>query len=298
LIELFYTDRFALPLPEGHRFPMDKYRMLRERLVASGLVDGGALRVPAAATDAELCLAHDRSYVERVSRGELSTMDIRRIGFPWSPQLVERSRRSVGATIAAARSALVHGVAANLAGGTHHAFADHGEGYCVFNDVVVAARVLQREAKIARAIVIDCDVHQGNGTAALAAGDPSLFTFSIHSAKNFPFRKAQSDLDIALPDGTRDAEYLAALAGGLARSLETAGAELAFYVSGADPYAGDRLGRLALTKAGLEARDHLVLARCRERALPVAITMAGGYAEPITDIVDIHAATIAVALAL
>lgn len=290
----FYSDTFVLPLDPDHRFPMDKYRRLREAVAAT--LDGRVTSaIPAAVTDAELERAHDASYVARVAAGELERAEVRRIGFPWSPQLVERSRRSAGGTLAACRAALDDGAAVNLAGGTHHAFAARGEGYCVFNDAAVALRVLQAEGALRRAVVIDADVHQGNGTASIFADDPSVFTFSIHGRRNFPFRKEISDLDVALDDGTGDAVYLAALDGALAEVLASSGADLAIYLAGADPWEGDRLGRLALTKDGLRRRDRLVLGACRDAALPVAIAMAGGYAPRIEDIVDIHLQTVRLA---
>jgi acetoin utilization deacetylase AcuC-like enzyme len=291
-MRLFYTGAFVLPLPPGHRFPMAKYALLRERLLAGGDFAEADFETPPAAGDDELCRAHDAAYVRRVASGEMSPGELKRIGFPWSPEMVERSRRSAGATLAACRAALAKGCAANLAGGTHHAHADRGEGFCVFNDAAVAARAMQAEGRAERIAVIDCDVHQGNGTAAILAGDDSIFTFSIHGARNFPFDKERSDLDIELPDGTGDADYLAALADGLERTLTASRPQLAIYLAGADPYAGDRLGRLSLTMDGLAARDRLVLESCRARGIPVALAMAGGYAEPIDDTVAIHATTI------
>ena len=272
-MRIFYSDIFVLPLPEGHRFPMQKYALLRHRVVESGIVAPEDLIIPHAATDAELLRAHDAEYVRRCQAGALTPQEIRRIGFPWSPEMVARSRRSSGATIEACRAALEDGVSANLAGGTHHAYADHGEGYCVFNDSAVAARAMQAERHAARVVIIDCDVHQGNGTAAILAGDDTIFTFSIHGAKNFPFHKEQSDLDIALDDGTGDAEYLAALDHGLCQAIELSRADLAIYLAGADPFADDKLGRLALSKHGLAARDRMVLEYCRQAGLPVAIRM-------------------------
>lgn len=297
-MKAFYADHFVLPLPEGHRFPMRKYALLRERVAASGLLPPGDLCVPEAATDAQILLAHSPAYLDRVRRGALTLKEQRRLGFPWSPELVERSRRSVGGTIAACRAALADGLAVNLAGGTHHAGYDHGEGFCVFNDSAVAARVMQAEGRARRVVILDCDVHQGNGTAAILAGDPTVFTFSIHAEKNFPFRKSRSDLDIGLPDGTGDDLYLEVLEEGVRRALALAGADLALYLAGADPYVGDRLGRLALSKAGLAARDRLVLGLCREAGLPVAIAMAGGYAPQVEDIVDIHFQTVCIATGL
>lgn len=296
-MKAYYTDQFELPLPPEHRFPMSKYRLLRERLVALGDLAAGQLQVPPPATAEQLRLAHGGEYVRQVLAGELSPAQQRRIGFPWSPQLVARSRRSVGATIAAAEDALRVGVGINLAGGTHHAHADFGEGYCVFNDVVVAYRVLREAGRIDRAVVLDCDVHQGNGTAAMARDDARLLTFSIHCQKNFPLRKTASDLDVPLDVGTGDRGYLAALKDTVPLILRRAAPDLAFYVSGADPFVGDRLGRLALSKQGLAQRDRFVLDHCRERGIPVVVVMAGGYAEQIADVAEIHAATVRIALA-
>jgi acetoin utilization deacetylase AcuC-like enzyme len=294
-LKLFYTDHFVLPLPPEHRFPMQKYALLRQRVSESGLFAPEDLRVPYAATDEEITRAHNPDYLRRVQEGELTAQEIRRIGFPWSPEMVERSRRSAGATIEACRAALAEGFAANLAGGTHHAFSDCGQGFCIFNDSAIAARAMQAEGRVKRVVIIDCDVHQGNGTAAILAGDPTIFTFSIHGAKNFPFHKERSDLDVELADGTDDATYLAALEQGLRQALTRAKADLAIYLAGADPFAGDRLGRLALSKAGLAQRDRLVFDHCQAANLPVAITMSGGYAPEIEDIVDIHFQTIRLA---
>ena len=291
----FYSDHFVLPLPPGHRFPMEKYSRLRARVLADGLVPADHLHEGPAATWDELRLAHDAAYVQAVSTGTLAPDVQRRIGFPWSPGMVERSRRSAGATIAAARAAFDDGVAVNLAGGTHHAFSDRGEGYCVFNDVAIAARVIQREARAARVAVVDCDVHQGNGTAAIFRHDPSVFTFSMHGEKNFPFRKEQSDLDVELADGTGDDDYLAALEAHLPRVLSHHEPDLVFYLAGADPYEGDRLGRLRLTFDGLRRRDAFVFAQCLAARVPVAVAMSGGYAPDIDDIVRIHLQTVAAA---
>jgi acetoin utilization deacetylase AcuC-like enzyme len=288
----FYCDRFVLPLPAAHRFPMEKYRHLRERLLADGVLRPRDLHEPPPASWEELRLAHDEAYLGAVAEGRLAPEQQRRIGFPWSPAMVERSRRSVGGTIAAARAALDEGIAANLAGGTHHAFRDRGEGYCVFNDVAVAARALVQAGAAARVAVIDCDVHQGDGTAAIFRDDPTVFTFSLHGEKNYPFRKQASDLDITLPDGTKDAEYLAALDAGVRQVVARHGPDFVFYVAGADPYEGDRLGRLSVTVEGLAARDRLVFSTCRGRGIPVAVSMGGGYANDIDAIVTIHANTV------
>lgn len=289
-MRIFYSDHFVLPLPRGHRFPMSKYARLRERVLHSDFA--ASCHVPDAARDEEIMRAHDSGYLHKVANGLLSEAEQRAIGFPWTPQMVERSRRSSGATLAACRAALQEGTGANLAGGTHHAFRARGEGYCVFNDSAIAARTLQAEGLVERVVVIDCDVHQGNGTAAIFAGDASVFTFSIHGANNFPFTKEQSDLDVELPDGTGDRDYLDALERGLAAALERSDADLVIYLAGADPYHDDRLGRLALTRQGLLNRDRMVLEACANANLPVAVTMAGGYAHDIDDTVDIHFATI------
>jgi len=291
-LTLYYADHFVLPLPPGHRFPMAKYARLRERLAACGEFRPDEFRVPEAARDEEILRAHCPRYLARVRDGTLSAEEVRRIGFPWSEAMVERSRRSAGATIAAARDALVQGWSANLAGGTHHAFRDRGEGFCVFNDAAIAARALRAEAGIARVAVIDCDVHQGNGTASILRGDDSAFTFSIHGARNFPFAKERSDLDIELPDGTGDEEYLRQLERGLDETLARSRPQLAIYLAGADPHEGDRLGRLKLTKEGLARRDARVLDRLASLGVPVAIAMAGGYGRDLDDTVDIHAATV------
>lgn len=295
-MKLFYTDQFVLPLPATHRFPMQKYCQLRERIARSDWGCRHELLVPPAVTDAEILRVHDAGYLERVAVGALDREDLKRLGFPWSRELIERSRRSSGATLAAGRSALVDGFAANLAGGTHHAFRDRAEGYCIFNDTMIAARGLQAAGLIRRAVVIDLDVHQGNGTAALARDDDTIFTFSMHSARNYPFAKESSDLDLPLADGVGDDEYLAALQQALPAVLEAADADLAFFLAGADPYVGDRLGRLALTKAGLAERDRMVYSACRDAGLPVVVSMAGGYCPLIEDIVDIHAETVRLGL--
>jgi acetoin utilization deacetylase AcuC-like enzyme len=298
-VKAFYSDTFVLPLPDHHRFPMAKYRLLRERLVDEHLVAADDLHVPDPVGWDELRLVHDAAYVDAVANGTLPAEVQRRIGFPWSEMMVERSRRSVGATLAAAREVLgarafqaSDHVAANLAGGTHHAFADRGEGYCVFNDVAVAAAVLRRDGAIARAAVVDCDVHQGNGTAAIFRDEPAVFTFSLHGARNFPFRKETSDLDVTFEDGAGDDEYLAALDAHLPAILDAHRPDVVFYLAGADPYEGDRLGRLKLTIDGLRARDRMVFGACRDRGLPVVVAMSGGYAPDVDAIVTIHTNTI------
>lgn len=277
---------------------MSKYRLLRQRVFESPNFSPQSLQVPQAATDQQLLTSHTTDYIDRVQTGTLTSQEIRRIGFPWSDEMVERSRRSAGATIAAARSALTDGIAANLAGGTHHAFADAGEGFCVFNDSAIAIRTLQAEGLIRRALVIDLDVHQGNGTASILTGDPSAFTCSVHGVKNFPLRKVPSDLDVSLPDGTKDDQYCAAVEAVLDRlqqdQSQAGNYDLVIYLAGADPYEKDRLGRLSLSMQGLRRRDEQVIGWCRQHKIPVAVAMAGGYANEVEDIVDIHFQTLEV----
>lgn len=291
-MKLFYADHFVLPLPTGHRFPMEKYAMLRASLRDSKRFAEADFVVPAAASDAEILRSHDPDYLQRIIDGSLRPDETRRIGFPWSPEMVERSRRSAGATLAACRSALEDGCGVNMAGGTHHAHRDFGAGFCVFNDAAIAACAMKAEGRVERVAIVDCDVHQGDGTASILEDDASIFTFSIHGAKNFPFRKARSDLDIELEDGTTDAAYLERLESGLEAVFARCAPELVIYLAGADPYVNDRLGRLSLSCAGLAARDQMVLEACRFRSVPVAIAMAGGYARNIADTVAIHQATI------
>ncbi len=294
-MKAFYSDRFVLPLPEGHRFPMRKYRMLRDAVQA--MLPDVQLEEAPRASDGVLALAHHPHYIQRVDSGALTPQEQRAIGFPWSPEMVERSRRSAGATIAACRAAFDDGVGINLAGGTHHAHADRGEGFCVFNDAAIAARLMQAERRAARVAIIDLDVHQGNGTASILDNDDSVFTLSLHGEHNYPFAKANSDLDIALPDGTGDAEYLAALDGALTQLFERFSPQLIIYLAGADPHEGDRLGRLKLSYEGMAERDRRVLSLAQRRRLPVAIAMAGGYGRDIEQTVAIHLQTVTLAAA-
>lgn len=291
-VRFFYTDHFELPLPDSHSFPMSKYRLLRERIETSTEIPASQLLVPPAATDQQLRRVHTAAFIERVKRGTLSSDEVRRIGFPWSELMVERSRRSVGATIAAAYSSLEDGFGVNLAGGTHHSFADCGAGYCVFNDVAVAIRELQAGNLISTAVVIDCDAHQGDGTAVIFQDDPSVFTFSIHAEKAFPARKQLSDLDVALPNGTNDDAYIRHLSDSLDKITEAISPDIAFFVAGADPFKDDRLGRLSLTKAGLRERDRIVLDWCRQHDAAVVTVMAGGYSLDVNQIVDLHLQTV------
>jgi len=299
MLQIYYTDHFVLPLPPGHRFPMKKYQMLRDEVAT--YLDVELEEAPLASFE-ELLLAHDASYIERVVQGQLTEAEQREIGFPWSEQMVIRSRRSAGATIAACNSAWRNGVGVNLAGGTHHAYADKGSGFCVFNDAAIAAKKIQsilydylkRHLRVA---IIDLDVHQGNGTASILKEDTSVFTFSMHGEKNFPFRKESSDLDIGLPDGCADDEYLKALEDALDQIQTMFNPEFVIYLAGADPYQGDRLGRLHLTFEGLGKRDEKVLQWCFKSKIPVAIAMAGGYGNTIEETVEIHAQTIRKAIA-
>jgi acetoin utilization deacetylase AcuC-like enzyme len=292
-LNAFYSDHFVLPLPAGHRFPMQKYRLIREG-AQTAFPDLEFHEAPAA-TDGILALAHHPDYIRRISSGTLSPVEQKNIGFPWTENMVERSRRSVGATIAACRAAIDHGAAVNLAGGTHHAFADHGAGFCVFNDVAVAARLMQAERRAQRIAIVDLDVHQGNGTASILARDDSVFTLSLHGEHNYPFTKEPGDLDVALPDGAGDDAYIAALEQALADLFCRFAPQLIIYLAGADPHEGDRLGRLKLTLQGLGARDRLVLDQAHQRKIPVAVTMAGGYGRNIQDTVAVHLQTIAIA---
>lgn len=286
---------YSFELPEGHRFPVAKYEMLRRRVVADGILHDEAVLDPVRATASQLALVHTPDYIERFSAGALQPDELRRLGFPWSRGLVERSHRAVGGTIDASRWALEHGLAMNLAGGTHHAFPDRGEGFCVFNDVAVAIRVLQHEGRIRRAAIVDLDVHQGNGTHAIFAGDPAVFTFSMHGGRNYPFHKVPGSLDVELDDGTDDDTYLARLAGHLPRVLAAADADIVFYLAGADPHERDRLGRLKLTFDGLARRDAMVIGACREIGAPVVITIAGGYGRDIAETVQVHLNTVRIA---
>jgi acetoin utilization deacetylase AcuC-like enzyme len=286
------SARFTIDLPPGHRFPIAKYGIIRDRAVACGAFEAADIHEPDRADRWALELVHTRAYVDAVVQGSMAPPAIRRLGFPWSEQLRERSLRTVQGTVEAARDALELGAGVNLAGGTHHAFADRGEGFCVFNDVAIAIRVLQQEGRVRRAAIVDLDVHQGNGTARIFEGDPDVYTFSMHAAGNFPFHKERSSLDVELADGASDSTFLSQLAAHLDQVLSEAQPELVFYLAGADPYREDRFGRLALSFDGLQARDAFVLECCRRRGLPIVITMAGGYARSLEDVALIHTNTL------
>jgi acetoin utilization deacetylase AcuC-like enzyme len=297
-MQVFYATQFVLPLPPGHCFPMGKYQLLRDRLAAE--LPGIRLAQAEPATDGELALVHTPAYIQAISDGSVDPKILREIGFPWSPAMAERARRSVGATIAACRTAFQEGVAGNIAGGTHHAYPDHGGGFCVFNDAAVAARLMQaeharRQRRPLQVAIIDLDVHQGNGTARIFRDDPTVFTLSLHGQKNFPFRKEASDLDVDLPDGTGDDAYLQALERALEELAQRFDPALVVYLAGADPHEGDRMGRLKLTWDGLEARDRRVFDWAWQRGLPLAFAMAGGYGHRMEDTVQVQVNTFGVA---
>jgi acetoin utilization deacetylase AcuC-like enzyme len=281
-------DKHVFPLPDGHRFPLPKYRLLREAVEWERL---GEVWHAEPVAWWQLEAVHDPAYLRAVREGTLDRRAERALGLPWSPELVERARRSVQATIEAGEDALDHRIGMNLGGGTHHAGRDQARGYCVFNDVAVAVAALRGSRGLGRVLVVDCDVHQGDGTAELFAGDPDTFTLSVHGGANYPFRRATSDLDVDLRSGAGDEEYLDALRGALARAAPAARAELVVYLAGADPWEGDRLGRLALSKAGLAARDELVLDAAADSGAAVCVCLAGGYAPDVRDTVEINLAT-------
>jgi len=298
-MQVFYATQFVLSLPQGHRFPMAKYQLLHDRIMAE--LPKIELKQAEPASDGELALVHTPAYIGAISDGSIEPRAMREIGFPWSSAMADRARRSVGATVAACRAAFEEGVAANIAGGTHHSYAHRGGGYCVFNDAAVAARLLQAERlrfrrEPFRVAIIDLDVHQGNGTAHVFSSDDTVFTLSIHGERNFPFRKEASDLDVDLPDGCGDADYLDALEHALEELDRRFDAAFVIYLAGADPHEGDRLGRLKLTWDGLEARDRRVFDWAWQRKIPLAFAMAGGYGIRIEDTVQAQVNTFRVAL--
>jgi len=294
-LHLWSSARYTFPLPADHRFPIAKYELLRRRVIDEGIVPPDRVHEPRRVDRAALLRVHTAEYVDALTEGTLPDAALRRLGFPWSRELVERSYRAVGGTVEATGAALDAGIAMNLAGGTHHAFADRGEGFCVFNDVAVAIRSLQAEARISRALVVDLDVHQGNGTNAIFAGDDSVFTFSMHGRRNYPFTKVPGSLDVELEDGTGDDEYLQRLGETLPGAIAASRPDLVVYLAGADSHEDDRLGRLRLTMAGLARRDAVVIESAREVGLPVAITIAGGYGRDIATTVAIHVETARIA---
>jgi acetoin utilization deacetylase AcuC-like enzyme len=295
MFEVWSSATYSVPLPAGHRFPMEKYARLRDRVVREQVVTDRAIHEPRRATRDELLAVHTADYVDRMTSGRVVDRELRRLGFPWSEALVERSYRSVGGTCAAVEAALDCGVAMNLAGGTHHAFPDHGEGFCVFNDVAIAVANQLANGRIRRAAIVDLDVHQGNGTHAIFADDPRVFTFGMQGRRNYPFHRIAGTLDVELEDATGDEVYLERLVHALPRVLADGRPDLVVYLAGADPHEGDRLGRLKLTFDGLARRDAIVLESCRDVGIPVAITIAGGYGRDIDATVEVHVRTARVA---
>src|SRR5215211_2870874 len=290
-MQVFYTPRYYADIGPGHVFPIRKFELVRDKLLAEGTLEPAELVEPSSAPLDDVLLVHTRDYVSRLCSGHLTPKELRRLGLPWSESLVQRSFYAVGGTLAATRASLASGYSSNLAGGTHHSFADRGEGFCVLNDVAIAIRAMRARKLIRRAAVVDCDVHQGNGSATIFAGDIETFTFSVHGANNYPLFKAQSTLDVELPDGTQDDEYLDCLA----RHLPAVFAhdpEVVFYLAGADPFAKDKLGRLALSIDGLRERDAYVLRECYDREVPIVTVMSGGYGKDINDTIEIHCNTI------
>lgn len=298
MLSIAFAPSYAHVLPAGHRFPMLKYELLPEQLLREGTATPAEFFVPTAPPDADILRVHDAGYYERLRHGQLTRQEERATGFPWSAALFEREVTILGGTIECARRALAHGVALNIAGGTHHAFRDRGEGFCLLNDQAVAAAWLLANGLAKKVLIIDLDVHQGNGTAAIFREEPRVFTFSMHGARNYPARKETSDLDLPLPDGTADADYLALLADALPRLLAEVRPDFVFYLAGVDVLATDKLGYLALTRAGCRRRDELVLGRCHRQGLPVVVCMGGGYSERVADIVEAHANTFRVAAEL
>ncbi len=289
-MKVFYSDHYTMPLPDGHRFPIEKYRLLRFALLRNGVVRDDELHEPPMPSAETLMLAHTHEYVEAVLNGTLSEFQIRKIGFPYSKALVKRSLATVGGALAAAEEALRSGVSGNLAGGTHHAFADSGEGYCVFNDLAVVTKYLLTVQKVRRVAIVDLDVHQGNGNSAILGGRDDVFIFSMHGAKNYPFRKVPSTIDIDLPDGTGDKDYLAILKDYLPKVFAFK-PDIVLYQAGVDPLKEEALGRLSLTHEGLQERDRIVLKECRKHGIPVSLALGGGYAKPIDLTVEAYVGT-------
>ncbi len=290
-MQVFYTPRYYADIGQGHVFPIRKFELVRDRLIAEGTLQPAEIVQPSPAPLEDVLLVHTKDYVSRLCNGRLTPKEIRRLGLPWSESLVRRSFYATGGTIAAAHTALDSGYSSNLAGGTHHSFADRGEGFCVLNDVAIAIRSLRARNLLQRAAIVDCDVHQGNGTATIFAGDADTFTFSMHGTNNYPLFKAQSTLDVELPDGTSDAEYLESLAHHLPQVFRHE-PEIVFYLAGADPYSGDKLGRLKVSIDGLRERDAYMLRECYKREVPVVTVMSGGYGKDIDDTIEIHCNTI------
>jgi acetoin utilization deacetylase AcuC-like enzyme len=288
---LLYSSDYYADIGEGHVFPIKKFELVRDILLVEGTISADTIIEPKPAAYEDLTLVHTNDYIDRLTNGELTKGEIRKLGLPWSASLVQRSYLAVSGTVEAAKYALKTGVSSNLAGGTHHSFPDRGEGFCVLNDVAVASRVLKRDRLASRFLIVDCDVHQGNATAFIFADDSEVFTFSMHGAKNYPLHKEVSDLDIELPDNTDDRVYLDTLREAMSRIIQHE-PDLIFYLAGADPFKKDKLGRLGVSKHGLLRRDEFVLTLAKEEHIPIVTVMSGGYAKDIEDTVEIHCNTI------
>lgn len=290
-LHIAWSPIYKYPLPAGHRFPMEKYELIPEQLLYEGTIRESQLYCPTPLQAAQVLLTHDELYWHKLRDGTFSAREARRTGFPFSPLLVERGLCIAGGTLQNARLAMEHGVAINVAGGTHHAYADRGEGFCLFNDIAIAANWLLHTGEIQQALVVDLDVHQGNGTARIFEAEPRVFTFSMHCEANYPLKKERSDLDIGLPRGTADAEYLGLLTAQLPRLLDQVQPDIVFYLSGVDILATDKLGHLGVSRAGCRERDLFVLESCHQNGLPVVISLGGGYSPQIRDIVEAHCNT-------
>jgi acetoin utilization deacetylase AcuC-like enzyme len=289
-LKVFYTDKYRVPLPVGHRFPMTKYRLTREFLLSNNILNESQLYEPNVATEEEILLCHSEDYYESLRTGSIDEKAIRKLGLPWSYDLFLRSLASVGGSLASAKSAMENGVAGNLSGGTHHAFREHGEGYCVFNDFAIVSTYLQQNKLTKKIAIIDLDVHQGNGTSSILKDNKDVFILDMHGEKNYPYEKIQSTIDVRLPDNTNDEQYLSILENKLELVFDFE-PDIVLYLAGVDPLKEDALGRLALTKEGLRERDYMVLNECRKRNIPVSIALGGGYAKPVELTVGCYAQT-------
>ena len=295
MLKIAYSPIYKYELPEGHRFPMEKYELIPEQLLYEGTISPEHFFHPTALADDEILLTHTAEYLHKLNTQSLSAKEIRAIGFPMSEQLISRGKHIANGTLQCAKYAIQYGISMNIAGGTHHSYADHGEGFCIFNDIAIASNILLHDGAVSKILIVDLDVHQGNGTAKIFENEPRVFTFSMHGAKNYPGRKEKSDLDIGLADGTEDSTYLAILKDTLPSLLKKVKPEMVFYLSGVDILATDKLGRLSVSIDGCKERDRYVLQTCREQGLPVCVSMGGGYSPNIKDIITAHANTFRVA---
>ncbi|AWV99987.1 histone deacetylase family protein [Arcticibacterium luteifluviistationis] len=291
MLKIAYSPIYIYELPDGHRFPMEKYELIPAQLLHEGTVSQENFFHPTALNDEEILLTHTAEYLDKLKTQNLSRKEIRAIGFPMSSKLIERGRYIANGTLQCARYAIKHGVAMNIAGGTHHSFADHGEGFCIYNDIAIASNILLKEGVFNKILIVDLDVHQGNGTAKIFENEPRVFTFSLHGAKNYPLRKDQSDLDIGLEDNTTDELYLSTLKDTLPKLIEQVKPQIVFYLSGVDILETDKLGRLSVSIEGCKERDRFVLQTCRDLNLPLCISMGGGYSPAIRHIIEAHANT-------